>query len=161
MAPVSLTTAWATVILAGLLGTAHQAPPLTNAATQINAGARADALPFRVPVGSTVLARIRYPADYSATVPLQLVLRGKTGGNEYEKLENVQGWDATVIPIDPTNDQVSADGLWKYSYAKISQQAWDRLGCSDLIFGIVVGMTGTSSGAGGGTAACSVEAKCV
>jgi len=161
-APVSLTSSWATLIVAGAaasslgLGVVDNASAITNAATQIKE--RTKPASFKNG-GTTLLLRIKYPAAYTASQSLQGCVRGRTGtAQEWEERRNVSGTDIVTFTLSPSTDQVSADGNFKYSYVDPAIHAWDRLGCEELLFGITQILAGSG---GGGTDACSLEGKVI
>lgn len=149
VAPVSMTSGWQTLIDAGGV-TVQDAATITNPTTQITASTRH--IFQRKSAGTNLILRMKYDDGLTTITSPVVKVFGRTGGGAWEVLKSrAAALTATLTATTATDSQ---DGTYSYTVVDFSTQAWDCLGCEEILVGIETALAAT-----GTTSTATIEGK--
>jgi len=142
VAPVSLTSGWVTVIDAGGM-TVQDAATITDPTAEITNSTRH--ILRRNGVGTTLLVRMAYDDGITSITNPVIKVFGRTPDQQWQLLKTRAGaLNATITTAVATD---CSDGTLNWTTSDYDAQAWDCLGCGEILIGIETALaaTGTTS----------------
>lgn len=145
----SLACTWATILDANGPATANNSGSvITNPTTQVTTATthilKLDADGASPAMGTILLLSLGYNASLVVTTNPVVQVFGRAGSSDrWQLLVNNAGGLTGTITADTTNDVT--DGTLKYTTPHQQYNAWDVLGCAEILVAVVTALAGTGT----------------